>query len=85
MLEKTYIRRPRTVKAIQYDGTYESAVAFEREYRNLEINSGYLYFTGNSSKDEIYTSDWLIIEDGTLVVEIIDRDVFEEMYEKGRF
>jgi hypothetical protein len=86
MLEKTYIRRPRTVKAIQYDGTYEMILLIEREYINVKIHGGFLYFTGGyHGEDEIYEGDWLIIENGVSTVEVIDKDIFEDMYERRRF
>lgn len=84
MFEKTYIRKPRTIKAIQYDGSDDMMVDFCNEYRNIEIDWGYLYFTGDYSRGEISKGDWLVIEDGDVVVEVILRDNFADDYEIQR-
>lgn len=81
MFEKTYIRKPRTVRAIQYDGTDDIRQYIRTQYGNISCLHESIYFTGDYVNKPIYIGDWLIIERGDWVRETIDRDDFEEEYE----
>ena len=81
MFEKTYIRKPRTLKAIQYDGTYDMMLDLLNEYRNIETEDNYFYFSGDYEKEEICEGDWLVIGKDNTIIEVIDRDDFADDYE----
>ena len=84
MFEKTYIRKPRTLKAIQYDGTYDMMLDLLNEYRNIETEDSYFYFSGDYDKEEIREGDWLVIGKDNNIIEVIDRDDFADDYELKR-
>ena len=84
MFEKTYIRKPRTLKAIQYDGTYDMMLDLLNEYRNIETEDSYFYFSGDYDKEEICEGDWLVIGKDNTIIEVIDRDDFADDYEIQR-
>ena len=84
MFEKTYIRKPRTLKAIQYDGTYDMMLDLLNEYRNIETEDSYFYFCGDYDKEEICEGDWLVIGKDNTIIEVIDRDDFADDYEIKR-
>lgn len=81
MFEKSYKRRPLTVRALQFDGTDEMLMYVCNTYRNLFNDGVYLYFNGNYGDQGVNEGDYLIIE-GLHAVDVIDRDVFEDLYEQ---
>ena len=78
---KTYRRKPRTIDAVQFDGTAQGAEDLVNEYFNLTRDYEYLYFDGNYDAEAVCKGDWLVIENRH-VVEVIDRDIFSDMYEE---
>jgi len=82
-LEATYQRKPKTTKALQYDGTEEHAEHLAGEYKNLLIQGSTLFFMEDYGDDyeEVYKDDWLLVSDIT-ITDHIDRDVFESLYEE---
>ena len=79
---KTYRRKPRTIDAVQFEGTAQHAEDLVEEYFNLTRDYDCLYFDGNYETEEVYEGDWLVIENRR-VIEVIDRDVFSDAYEEN--
>ena len=84
MFETYYKRKPLTTRAVQYDGTKEMAEDLVNEYFHLKIYGSSLYFSLYYDEEELIScGDWLLIDEVNHdVSEIVNKDLFDDMYEK---
>jgi len=83
MFETYYRRKALTIKAVQYDGTKEMARDLVNEYFHLNMYGSSLYFSLYFDEEELISSgDWLLIDKGDHVFEVVDKDLFDDMYEE---
>ena len=85
MFETYYRRKPLTTRAVQYDGTKEMAEDLVNEYFHLKIYGSSLYFSLYYDEEELISNgDWLLIDKGNHVFEVMDKDLFDDMYEEAK-
>ena len=84
MFETYYRRKPLTTRAVQYDGTKEMADNLASEYFHLKRYGSSLYFSLYFDEEELISNgDWLLIDEANHdVSEIVNKDLFDDMYEK---
>ena len=83
MFETYYRRKALTTKAVQYDGTKDMAEDLASEYFHLEIYGSNLYFSLYYDEEELISNgDWLLIDEGKHVFEVVEKDLFDDIYEE---